>query len=254
MACLIVAEGGVNHGGSLDVAKRLVDAAKAAGADCVKFQLFSSRKLWGDDRIRHLELRFSEMTALRLYCQEVGIEFMCTPFGAEEVILLSTHVKRWKLASGCLERRAIIDEMRSTGKPIIASTGMHTFEQVLAAMSHLGTHGLTLLHCTSAYPAPISDVNLMAMTRLRQIGVPVGYSDHTLGITVPIAAAALGATVIEKHLTLDCRATGPDHAASIEPKDFACMVRAIRDVETALGDGVKRVMPSEAPLKEAWVT
>lgn len=253
MAVFVIAECGVNHDGSLDKAKRLLDVAKAAGASAAKFQYFSSHKLWGDDRIKHLELRFSEFVVLHHYCQQVGIEFMCTPFGVEEVILLRQLVKRWKIASGCITRMPILEAARDTGLPIILSTGMATLQEISAAEQVLWEGDLTLLHCTSAYPCPIDQVNLRAMIELRDtFRTPVGYSDHTIGITIPIAAAAMGASVIEKHLTLDCTASGPDHAASIEPKEFGVMVRAIRTVEEALGDGVKRVQESEQELRRAW--
>ena len=253
MAVFVIAECGVNHDGSVEKAKRLIDSAKQAGADAAKFQFFSSQKLWKDDRLKHLELRFSEFVVLHNYCQQVGIEFLCTPFGVEEVILLRQFVKRWKIASGCLTRRPILEAVRATGKPIILSTGMATFEEISEAEHILWDDDLTLLHCTSAYPCPIQDVNLRAMLTLRDtFRTPVGYSDHTLGITVAIAAAAMGASVIEKHLTLDRAAVGPDHLSSIEPLDFRVMVSAIRTVEQALGDGVKRVMPSEEKLRSQW--
>ena len=253
MAIFVIAECGVNHNGSVDTAKRLVDAAKAAGADVAKFQFFNSQKLWRDTRIKHLELRFAEFVVLHRYCQQVGIEFMCTPFGLEEVILLRQLVKRWKIASGCITRIHILQAVRDTGLPIILSTGMATLQEIATAEQVLWDDDLTLLHCTSAYPCPIDQVNLRAMLELRDtFKTPVGYSDHTKGITVPIAAAAMGAVVIEKHLTLDCTATGPDHAASIEPDEFRVMVSAIRTVEEALGDGIKRIMPAEMPLREKW--
>ena len=253
MAVFITAECGVNHDGDVDKAKRLIDAAKVAGADAAKFQFFSSRKLFGNDRLKHLELRFSEMVLLHHYCQQVGIEFMCTPFGVAEVILLRQLVKRWKIASGCLTRIPILEAARDTGLPIILSTGMATLQEIAVAEQVLWDDDLTLLHCTSAYPCPIADVNLRAMIELRDtFRTPVGYSDHTLGITVAIAAAAMGASVIEKHLTLDRTATGPDHASSIEPHDFSVMVSAIRTVEEALGDGVKRITDSEMELRRQW--
>ena len=183
---------------------------------------------------------------------------MVTPFGVEEVILMAQYVRRWKIASGCLTRRPILDAVRDTGKPVILSTGMSTQSEVGAAIEVLDQGQkecceLTLLHCTSAYPCPIEDVNLRAMeTMMHYHHCPVGYSDHTIGITVPIAAVAMGAQIIEKHLTLDCNAKGPDHKASIEPKEFGVMVRAIRTVEEALGDGIKRVMDSEQELRNKW--
>ena len=252
MAIFVIAEAGVNHGGDVNVAKRLIDAAKAAGADAAKFQYFSSYKLWRDDRIKHLELHFSEFVILHNYCKNVGIEFLCTPFGVEEVVLLRQLVKRWKIASGCITRMPILDAVNDTGLPVILSTGMATMQEIAVAEQVL-SNDLTLLHCTSAYPCPLDQVNLRAMIELRDtFRTPVGYSDHTKGITVAIAAAAMGASVIEKHLTLDCTASGPDHAASIEPEEFRVMVRAIRDVETAMGNGAKRVMPSELNLRTAW--
>lgn len=272
MAIFVIAECGVNHDGSLEKAKRLVDVAKQAGADAAKFQFFNSRKLWKDDRIKHLELRFSDFVYLHAYCQQVGIEFLCTPFGVEEVVLLKQLVKRWKIASGCLRRTPILEAVRDTKMPIIVSTGMSTLDDIRAALSDLGylepwkypDQDITLLHCTSSYPCAMQDVNLKAMETMRWYfgkataqglnggRCKIGYSDHTKGITVAIAAAAMGAEVIEKHLTLDCTADGPDHAASIEPDEFKVMVRAIRTVEEALGDGNKRVQESEKALREAW--
>ena len=249
MTCFVIAEAGVNHGGSVEQALRLVDVAKQAGADAVKFQFFDSRVLWGDDRIKHLELRFADFERIEQHCSEAGVEFMCTPFGVAELLLLKPMLKRVKIASGCITRKPLLEAARDTGLPIILSTGMSTTDEIFDAIDILIERNVTLLHCTSAYPAPISDVNLIAMTKL---GKPYGYSDHTLGITIPIAAAALGASVIEKHLTLDRTAEGPDHKASIEPNEFRVMVSAIRVVEEALGDGVKRVMPSEQKLREAW--
>jgi N,N'-diacetyllegionaminate synthase len=252
MSVFIIAEIGVNHDGDLDKAKRLIDAAKAAGADAAKFQYFSSHKLWRDERIKHLELRFSEFVILHNYCQRAGIEFMATPFGVEEVILLRQLVKRWKIASGCITRMPILDAVRDTQLPVILSTGMATMKEIAQAEQVLWDGDLTLLHCTSAYPCPINEVNLLAMLELRDtFRTRVGYSDHTKGITVAIAAAAMGAEVIEKHLTLDCAAEGPDHAASIEPDEFRVMVSAIRTVEEALGDVVKRVQECDEQLRKA---
>ena len=270
MRVLVIAEIGVNHDGSLDKAKRLVDAARAAGADAVKFQFFSSHKLWRDDRIKHLELRFSEFVLLHAHCQQAGIEFMCTPFGVEEVILLRQYLKRWKIASGCIRRTAILEAVRDTKMPVILSTGMSTMDDIRAAQSDLryrdeyGSPDTTLLHCTSVYPCAVEDANLKAIHTLRWYfghaegqglnGGPckVGYSDHTLGITVAIAATGMGAQVIEKHLTLDRTATGPDHKASIEPEEFRVMVSAIRTVEQAMGDGSKSPRPCEEELRKAW--
>ena len=253
MAVFVIAEIGVCHDGDLNKALRLVDAAKEAGADAAKFQYFSSQKLWKDDRIKHLELRYSEFVKIHQHCQDAGVEFMCTPFGVEELFLLKPHVKRWKIASGCITRKPILEMAAETKLPVIMSTGMSTLPEIGAAVDVLGAGPLTLLHCTSAYPCPIEAVNLKAMMLMKMIyGRDVGYSDHTVGITVPIAAAALGASVIEKHITLDRNATGPDHKTSLEPDEFRVMVRAIRTVEEALGDGTKRVMAAEEALRKTW--
>ena len=253
MSVCVIAEVGVNHGGKFSEALHLIDAAKAAGADAVKFQLFDSRKLWGDDRIRHLELTRAQMLDLRAYALSTGLEFLCTPFGVEEALFLKPLVKRMKIASGCIRKHELLREIRDTDLPVILSTGMSRLQEIDDAIEELDGSDITLLHCTSSYPCAIEDVNLKVMGRLRErFGLDVGYSDHTQGITVAIAATALGATVIEKHLTLDRTAEGPDHKASIEPEEFRVMVSAIRTVETALGDGVKRVMDSEIELRKAW--
>lgn len=247
----IIAEAGVNHGGSVSTAWQLAEAAKDAGADAVKFQHFNSQRLWGDDRIKHLELSDAEMSNVAWRCKEVDIEFMCTPFGVPEVEFLTHLVKRWKIASGCITRKSLIRAAADTRLPVIFSTGMSTFLEIEAALRET-LSDVTLLHCTSAYPCPIEAVNLRAMDTLKRYGHPVGYSDHTKGITVAIAAAAMGAKVIEKHLTLDRNAEGPDHKASIEPKEFRAMVTAIRTIEEALGDGIKQVYPCEEELRKAW--
>jgi len=248
----IIAEVGVNHQGDVNLARKLVDSARESGADAVKFQLFKSQKLWKDDRIKDLELSFSDMKMLHRHCEEIGIEFLCTPFGVEELIFLTPFLKRVKIASGCLQRYELLYAAHQTGLPVILSTGMSTLEEIEHALGILAIN-VTLLHCTSSYPCPVVDVNLKVMDTLhRHFGLPVGYSDHTRGITVSIAAAARGATVIEKHLTFDVGANGPDHKASIEPLEFGKMVESIRLVESALGDGVKRIMPSEEGTRHQW--
>lgn len=231
----------------------LIDAAKEAGADAVKFQAFNSQRLWGDDRIKHLELSNDAMLAMKAHCDEVGIEFMCTPFGLPEVAFLKPLVRRWKVASGCLTRFDLLAAMRATGLPVILSTGMADMGRIAQAVEALGAP--TLLHCTSAYPCPYSEVNLAAMDTLRArwgAFCPVGYSDHTPSIYVALAAVARGATVLEKHLTMDRQQGGPDHKASIEPEDFRIMVGAIRTVEQAIGDGIKKSQPSEEKTRKAW--
>ena len=259
---LVIAECGVNHDGDYLKGYRLIDAAKEAGADIAKFQHFSSRRLWGDSRIEHLQLLDHEMEHLAEHCGDVGIEFACTPFGVPEVEFLTPLVKRWKIASGCLAKKDLLNAVRDTGLPVILSTGMSNIEQVDEALNDLGYNHpakfgqpITLLHCTSSYPCPISEVNLKAMDVLKHHysgRCSIGYSDHTPGITIAIAAVGRGAKVSEKHLTLDRHAEGPDHKASIQPQEFKVMVSAIRTVDEAMGDGVKKCQPSEAKTRAAW--
>ncbi len=258
----IIAEAGVCHNGNVAEAYLLADAAKEAGADCVKFQHFNSQRLWGDDRIKNLELSDAEMATVAWHCKSIGIEFMCTPFGVKEVEFLTPLVKRWKVASGCLQRKGLLEAIGRTKLPIILSTGMSNLDAVRNGLDLVGyqqpafnTQDYTLLHCTSAYPCPINEVNLASMDTLRfYFGdrCKIGYSDHTPGITIAIAAVARGAVVLEKHLTLDRNQEGPDHKTSIEPKEFRVMVSAIRMVEEAIGKDDKKVQPSELPLKAAW--
>lgn len=245
----IIAEVGVNHNGSVDLAKHLLSVAKACGADAVKFQLFDAEKL-GRPEIKHLELSRDDMMNLYGRCNALGIEFMCTPFDVESLEFLVPLLKRIKISSGCIGNVPLLEAARDSGLPVILSTGMSNEDDIARALDILGA--ATLLHCTSSYPCPLEDVNLRAMERLRCFGYPVGYSDHTDGILVPLAAVAMGATVLEKHLTLSRNMEGPDHFASIEPKRFAKMVFEIRSLEKALGDGVKRPMPSEAPTMAVW--
>lgn len=249
----IIAEAGCNHNGRWETGLGLIDAAKEAGADAVKFQMFSSDRLWGDDRIKHLEFGEKEMLAMRAHCQEVGIEFMCTPFGVPEVEFLAPMLRRVKVASGCLTNWPLLRAVQATGLPVILSTGMADMERIQDSLDILG-HA-TLLHCTSAYPCPVSEVNLAAMDTLRAHwgdSCPVGYSDHTEGFSVALAATARGAEVIEKHLTLDRGQEGPDHLASIEPWAFGAMVEAILVIEQAIGHPEKRPQPSEADVAKAW--
>ena len=251
MPIFICAELGINHDGSLDKAKRLIDSAKSAGASGCKFQMFNSHRLWGDGRIAHLELNKAALVELANHAKQAGIEFLCTPFGIPEVDFLAPLVKRMKIASGCIARYDLLAAVRKTKLPVILSTGMSDLDDIRFALKHLGPD-VTLLHCTSSYPCPINAVNLKAIDTLRMFHLPVGYSDHTASIVVPIAAAARGAVVIEKHLTLDRNAAGPDHRASIEPAHFRVMVDGIRRVELALGDGVKRPQACELPLRKLW--
>lgn len=267
----IIAEAGVCHNGDVSTAYRLADAAKEAGADAVKFQHFRAESLQPEryDLLKPLELTDAEMATVAWHCKKIGLEFMCTPFGVPEVEFLKPLVKRWKVASGCLEKKDLLNAIGDTGLPVILSTGMSDLMAIERALIQLRFgpqhQDFTLLHCTSAYPCPVEDVNLKAMDTLNwqwgkhrfHSGKPgiickVGYSDHTLGITIAIAAVARGAAVLEKHMTLDRNAEGPDHKASIEPKDFKVMVSAIRMVEQALGDGVKRMQPSEEKVRKVW--
>ena len=258
----VIAEAGICHNGDLGQAMLLANAAKECGADAVKYQMFNSQRLWGDSRIAHLELDEAEMANVAWHCKAIGIEFMCTAFGVPEVGFLAPLVQRMKVASGCLERWDLLKAVRATKLPVILSTGMATIERTNAALNALGYYDpgtdpqpFSLLHCTSAYPCPVAEVNLAAMEVLRHHHghrCAVGYSDHTAGIIVALAAVARGATVLEKHLTLDRQAEGPDHKASIEPKEFRIMVDAIRTVEAAVGTPEKRLQASEAAVAKAW--
>lgn len=248
----LIAEAGVNHGGNFEEALKLADAAKHAGADAVKYQLFDSVKLWGDERIKHLELSRVQMKDISAYCKAIGIEFMCTPFdvGALEY-LVTLKIARLKIASGCLTNFDLLYAAHQTGLPVILSTGMSTMNEIHRALDTLAIN-VTLLHCTSAYPCRLEDVNLNAMDALKVFNRPVGFSDHTGGITASIAAAARGAVAIEKHLTLDRNQDGPDHKSSITPKEFKALSLAIIEVSAALGDSEKRVQKCEEPLRKAW--
>lgn len=202
------------------------------------------------DMLRKLELTGAQFAELRDHCREAGIEFLSTAFDLESVAALrELGIRRWKVPSGEVTDLPYLEKIAETGLPVILSTGMCEMaevEQAVAALRQGGSRDITLLHCTSEYPAPYGEVNLRAMLTMREkFGLPVGYSDHTAGIEIPIAAAALGAGVIEKHFTLDRTMPGPDHRASLEPEELRAMVQAVRHVESALGDGVKAPGPSE---------
>jgi N,N'-diacetyllegionaminate synthase len=266
----VIAEAGVNHNGSLERALELVDADAAAGADAVKFQTFRADALAAGyavkaayqaaatgaggqlEMLRALELSAADHRALQTRCEQRGVEFLSAPFDLESVALLGAlGLRRLKIPSGELTNVPYLRRVAALGLPLILSTGMATLDEVRAALAVLAAAGcgrerVTVLHCSTEYPTPPNEVNLLAMVTLRdELGVAVGYSDHTEGIAVPIAAVALGATVIEKHLTLSRDLPGPDHKASLEPLEFAAMLRALREVEQALGDGVKRPAPGE---------
>jgi N-acetylneuraminate synthase len=261
----VIAEIGVNHNGSLALALEMIDAASEVGADAVKFQTFHAESLVtvsapkaayqsettgaGSqlEMLRKLELDLASHHALQARAHARGVEFLSAPFDLRSVALLGEiGVSRIKIPSGHLTNVPYLRAVAALGLPVILSTGMATLEEVAASIEVLERAGvaredLVVLHCTTEYPTPIDDVNLLAMVTMREaLRVRVGYSDHTEGIAVPIAAVALGAEVIEKHFTLSRSMPGPDHRASIEPDEFGRMVRSIRDVETSLGDGLKR--------------
>lgn len=268
----VIAEAGVNHNGDLAQALALVDAAAEAGADAVKFQTFSAEKLVTSqaptaayqqaavgrrasqrEMLSRLELSPADHRALIDRCRRRNIVFLSTPFDDASLdLLLSLDVPAIKIGSGDLTDLPLIRRAASSGRPLLLSTGMATLDEVRTALSAVGAAGnrrVVLLHCVTAYPAPIEDANLNALRTLAGLGAPVGYSDHTLGVEAALAAVALGAAVIEKHLTLDKNATGPDHRASLNPRELTRMIRQIRRVSKSLGDGVKRPRPSEEPLR-----
>lgn len=270
---LIIAEAGVNHNGSIALAKQLIDVAFEAGVDIVKFQTFKAANLVSKDAVKasyqkastsstesqfdmlkKLELDIDTHVLLMEYCASKPIRFLSTPFDAESIaLLIRLGITIGKIPSGEITNLPYLKEMASKFSQLILSTGMSSMQEVKDAISVLQNSGLqkenlTVLHCNTEYPTPMKDVHLNAMLTLKkELCVEIGYSDHTLGIEVPIAAAALGAKVIEKHFTLDKTMEGPDHSASLEPAELKAMVRAIRNIEQALGQGTKQ--PSESEQK-----
>lgn len=273
--CFIMAEAGVNHNGDFNLAKKLVEMAKSAGADAVKFQTFRAEKLVIKgaqkaeyqkrtteeqesqfDMIKRLELSEEAHFELKDYADSRGIIFLSTPFDKESVdFLVRLGVCALKISSADITNHPLLSHIAAKNLPVILSTGMSTLGEVEEAVKVIigsGNQQIILLHCVSSYPAKIEDMNLRAIETLRQaFKLPIGLSDHTLGITMPIAAVALGACVIEKHFTLDKKLPGPDHRASLTPKELKQMVAAIRDAEQALGDGIKRITVAEAENKKA---
>ena len=271
MKTLIIAEAGVNHNGSIDNAKKLIDVAHQAGADYVKFQTFKTEsvvtKTAGKaeyqknlteenesqfEMIKKLELDAESHKILTQHCKKRGIKFLSTPFDLSSVDLLEDlNIPFYKIPSGEITNFPFLRHIGGMGKPIIMSTGMATLVEVKDALQVILDCGIekkeiTLLHCNTEYPTPMIDVNLKAMLTLgTEFGVSFGYSDHTMGIEIPIAAVAMGASVIEKHFTLDRKLSGPDHAASLEPNDLKLMITSIRNIEKALGDGLKIPSSSE---------
>lgn len=269
---LIIAEAGVNHNGSIELAKQLIDAAADAGVDYIKFQTFKTECLVSrqarqaeyqkknignpDDSqfnmLKKLELSPAQHIELIQYCRQKNLHFFSTAFDLDSIDFLSElKPGLWKVPSGEITNYPYLKRIARQGEPVILSTGMCTLTEIAEAMAALEKFGtfreqITILHCNTEYPTPMADVNLRAMQTIKEtFGVEVGYSDHTVGIEVPIAAVALGAQVIEKHFTLDRSMEGPDHKASLEPRELKAMVAAIRNIEIALGNGEKKVSESE---------
>lgn len=271
---MIIAEAGVNHNGDINKAVELIISAKEAGADFIKFQTFKTELNISKEAkkakyqinntgavetqfemVKKLELSFDDFEFLNSKCKEIGIQFLSTGFDFPSIDFLETlNPPFYKIPSGEITNKPYLEQVARKGKPIILSTGMSTIQEIVDALHVFINMGInkddiTILHCNTEYPTPMEDVNLLAMNQIsRELNVAVGYSDHTLGIEVPIAAVALGASVIEKHFTLDRTLPGPDHAASLEPNELKAMVIAIRNIEKAIsGSGIKEPSKSEYP-------
>ena len=272
--CFIIAEAGVNHNGDMRIAHRLIDAAAKAGVDAIKFQSFVTEELITNDApkadyqvkttgdsdsqfkmLKELELSADEQTLLKSYCEEKHIIYLCTPYENKSIDMLDyMGVAAFKVASTDTTNVPFLRDIAKKGRPVFLSTGMSTLGEVEQAINTLLAEGLDnkiiILHCTSEYPAPLSEVNLRAILNMQEaFGCPVGFSDHTSDLGVSSWAVAIGACVIEKHFTLDRNMIGPDHKASIEPEELSILVKNIRNLEAALGDGIKKVMPSELQNK-----
>lgn len=276
MHTYIIAEAGVNHNGQLDLALKLCDAAKEAGVDCVKFQTWQTEKIVTRkaekatyqsentnnaeesqfDMLKKLELSYEDFRLVQEHCNKIGIDFLSTPDEEYSLAFLMNelHLPLIKIGSGEVTNIPYLRQMASYHKPIILSTGMATLAQVAMAYDTLiaaGAPMVSLLHCTTNYPCPKNEVNLRAMQTMKEaFKCTVGYSDHTMGTEIPIAAVAMGAEIIEKHFTLDRSMDGPDHKASLEPHELKYMVDCIRNIEVALGDGIKRPNPSEVEISK----
>lgn len=273
--CFIIAEAGVNHNGDPDLAKKLIDEAHRAGADAVKFQTFVAEKLVTRgagkaeyqkkndsttktqyQMLKNLELSEDDFIELAAHAKKKRIVFLSSAFDEESLdLLIRLDVRAFKIPSGEITNFPLMEKLAGQEKPVILSTGMSGLDEVSDAVSFLKDQGcsdLILLHCTTSYPAPLESVNLQVMDTLRDhFHLPVGYSDHTQGILVPVIAVARGARVIEKHFTLDRSLPGPDHPASLEPDEFTRMVRAIRDTESAIGSGKKTIQTCEIAIRDA---
>ena len=265
----IIAEAGVNHNGDIEIAKKMIDAASAAGADAVKFQTFKAERIvsinapkaeYQIENTNNTESQYQMLKKLEIdkethlelmeYCREKKIMFLSTPFDIDSVhMLVELGIEIIKIPSGEITNLPYLREVARQKKKVILSTGMSNMQEVKDAVGILrqnGAEDITVLHCNTQYPTPMEDVNLRAMISMREeLKLPVGYSDHTQGIEIPIAAVAMGATVIEKHFTLDKTMEGPDHKASLEPEELREMVKTIRNIEKALGNGVKTLSESE---------
>ena len=270
MSVYIIAEAGVNHNGQLDLALKLCDAAKEAGVDAVKFQTWKTENIVTAqarqaayqtentgveesqyDMLKKLELSYDHFRYIKDYCKKIGIDFLSTPDEEESLeFLVNLGLPLIKVGSGEVTNIPYLRKIGSQKKSVILSTGMSNLAQVATAYDTLlkaGAPSVALLHCTTNYPCPVDEVNLKAMCTLRDaFKCQVGYSDHTMGLEVPVAAVALGAEIIEKHFTLDRTMDGPDHKASLEPAELKLMVQQIRNIEVALGDGIKRPNKSES--------
>lgn len=274
MSVLIIAEAGVNHNGSLELAKKMALVAKEAGADIVKYQTavpelvisrFAPKAEYqkettgaGESQlemVKKIHFGFAAHTELKEYCDEIGIKYLSTPFDMDSIdFLAQMDMPVWKIPSGEITNLPYLEKVAKLGKPILMSTGMCEIFEVKEALDVLyknGSKDVTILHCNTEYPTPLADANVKAMLDLKNnFGTPVGYSDHTLGLEAPLAAVALGATVVEKHFTLDKNMEGPDHGASMNPEELVALVKAIRNTELVLGDGIKHVTASEAKNKD----
>lgn len=268
----IIAEAGVNHNGSVEIAHKMIDEAKSVGADCIKFQFFNTQALVSRNAptaqyqmektgeleqysmLKALELKKEEILSLKKHCENVGIEFLATPFDLESVEFLTPLVSRFKIGSGDITNFPLLESVAQKGKPVILSTGMATLGEIEDAFwllaNYLPVEKITLLHCVSIYPTPPELVNLNVINTLKTLfKTSIGFSDHSIGINMAIAAVAIGATVIEKHFTLDKNFKGPDHNASVDPVELKMLIKAVKEVEIGLGNGLKCISETEAEIK-----